>query len=96
MDNRLDCLEMNLGEEKVNRLLQSCRPEVMLSQTWETRGGKEEKEVEAIQRYIRENRQGDSRCKDVMEQEVSTEVLSILNYTTENTLLTFIEIGNTR
>lgn len=44
---------------------------------------------------MRENQQGDSRFKGMMEWEVSTEILRILIYTTDNALLTFIEIGNT-
>lgn len=45
--------------------------------------------------YMRENKQGYFKCENVMEWEVSTKILRILLYTTENTLLTFIEIGNT-
>lgn len=44
---------------------------------------------------MRENQQSDSRFKGMMEWEVSTEILRILIYTTDNALLTFIEIGNT-
>lgn len=43
---------------------------------------------------MEENKQGYFRCKNVMEREVSTKILRILLYTTENTQLTFIDIGN--